>query len=185
MDWSCFPVLSTDRLLLRDIALSDAKEIYMIYSDPKVSEFDSFSPYRTIGEARDMISSFRKEFQEGKQIRWGIATKADNRLVGTCEFMSFDDASRRCEIGCGLMSSQWSKGYMREALEAIIAYGFSVLDLNRIKACILSGNGASVRLFRKLGFTFEGVLREKEYFKGQFHNEIMMSMLLGDYKLRF
>lgn len=183
MVWNDYPMLNTDRLVLREILLSDAKDIYSIYSDPKTAEFDSFVPIKAIGEARDMICSYRRDFEAKKQIRWGIAGKSDNRLIGTCEFMNFDCISRRCEIGCGLVSSEWGKGYMKEALEAIIAYGFNLLGLNRIEACIVMGNTASVRLFRRLGFTYEGVLREKEYFKGRFHSEIVMSLLFADYCL--
>ena len=183
MDWNSFPLLNTDRLVLREIAISDTNAIYVVYKDPKVAEYDSFAPVKTLDEVRDMIYNYRKEFAEEKQIRWGIAAKTDNRLIGTCEFMNFDDESRRCEIGCGLVSSEWSKGYMSEALRSIIDFGFAVLDLNRIEACIVSGNSASVRLFRKLGFVYEGVAREKEFFKGKFHDEIIMSMLRADYNL--
>ncbi|MHB1394306.1 MAG: GNAT family N-acetyltransferase [Clostridia bacterium] len=183
MDWNDFPILNTNRLVLREITLSDTNAIHEIYIDPRVAEYDSFAPIRTIGEARNIIHNYRKEYKENKRIRWGIARRTDNRMIGTCVFMNFDDVSRRCEIGCGLVSSEWNKGYMAEALESLIDYGFAVLELNRIEACIISGNRASVRLFRKLGFIYEGVAREREYFKGRFHNEIIMSMLRGDYTL--
>ncbi len=181
MDWNDFPVLSTKRLLLREITISDTNDIYVICSDPRIAEYDSFAPVTTMGEARSMIYNFRKEYWERKQIRWGIALRADDRLIGTCEFMNFDNVSRRCEVGCGLVSSEWNKGYMAEALGSIIDYGFAILGLNRIEACIVSENSASVRLFGKLGFVYEGVAREKEFFKGRFHNEIIMSMLRHDY----
>jgi ribosomal-protein-alanine N-acetyltransferase len=181
MNWNEFPILNTNRLLLREIALRDTNDIYEIYKDPKVAEFDSFPPVRTVGEARNIISNYRKEYKDRKRIRWGIVRRTDNRMIGTCVFMDLDHTSRRCEIGCGLLSSEWNRGYMAEALESLIAYGFDVLDLNRIEAYIISGNSASVRLFRKLGFTDEGLLREREYFKGKFHDEILMSMLCSHY----
>lgn len=183
MNWNSFPLLYTKRLVLREIEFSDANDIFAIYSDPRIAEFDSFSPVATISEARDMICGYRREFQEKRQIRWGIGERTADRLIGTCEFMNFNEASRQCEIGCGLVSSEWSKGYMKEALEAILRYGFEEMGLNRIEAFIVSGNCASVCLFRKMGFIHEGVLREKEYFKGRFHNEIIMSMLRNDYIL--
>ncbi len=183
MDWNVFPILNTNRLVLREITLSDTNDIHELYIDPKVAEYDSFAPIRTIGEARNIIYNYRREYKEKKQIRWGIVRRTDNRMIGTCAFMNFDYASRRCEIGCGLVSSEWNKGYMAEALRPLIDFGFAVLELNRIEACIISGNSASVRLFRKLGFTYEGVAREREYFKGRFHNEIIMSMLRSDYNL--
>lgn len=183
MDWNDFPILNTNRLVLREIALGDTNAIYEIYSDPKVAEYDSFAPVRTIGEARNIIHNYRRDFKEKKQIRWGIVRKADNSMIGTCVFMNFDHTSRRCEIGCGLVSREWNKGFMAEALEPLVDYGFDVLGLNRIEAYIISGNSASVRLFRKLGFSYEGMVREREYFKGRFHNEIIMSMLRSDYNL--
>lgn len=182
MNWSNFPILNTDRLLLREISLNDVNAIYEMYSDPKVAEYDSFAPVRTIGEARNIIHNYRKDFREKKQIRWGIVRKSDNNMIGTCVFMNLDDTSRRCEIGCGLVSSEWNKGFMTEALEPIIEYGFEVFNFNRIEAYIISGNSASVKLFRKLGFIHEGVVREREYFKGNFHDEIIMSILRSDYK---
>ena len=183
MDWNDFPILDTNRLVLREITLSDTNSIYEIYRDPRVAEYDSFPPIRTIGEARNTIHNYRRDFKEKKQMRWGIVRRTDNCMIGTCVFMNFDYTSRRCEVGCGLVSSEWNKGYMAEALRSLIDYGFDMLGLNRIEAYIILGNSASVRLFGKLGFAYEGVVREREYFKGRFHNEIIMSMLRSDYNL--
>lgn len=177
-----FPVLETERLVLRRILPEDVAAVYRIYSDPKVAEYDTFMPIDSMAAARSIIANYNREFEQGQGIRWGIAQKEDNCIIGTCGFMNFNWNSRRCEIGFGLATAQSGKGIATEAVGKITAYGFEVLELNRIEGFVDVRNTASVRLLRRLNFVQEGVLREREYFKGLLHDETVMAILKSDYR---
>ncbi len=66
---------------------------------------------------------------------------------------------------------------MTEALEAMLRFGFDAMSLNRIEADVTVGNDASVRVLEKLGFQREGLLRQRGYWKGSYHDLWLFSLL--------
>ena len=87
------------------------------------------------------------------------------------------------EIGYELAKAHWRQGIMTEALFAVIEFGFQAIALNRIEAMVMLENTASFKLLQKLGFLEEGILREYGYWKGQFHDLRIFSLLKKDYQL--
>jgi RimJ/RimL family protein N-acetyltransferase len=79
----------------------------------------------------------------------------------------FVDASRRCEMGYALARAHWGGGYVSEALRALLNFGFTALDLNRIEADVDPRNGASARVLEKLGFQKEGFMPERWIVQGE------------------
>jgi RimJ/RimL family protein N-acetyltransferase len=94
-------------------------------------------------------------------LRLGIELSQGESLIGTCTLFNINFKCRRAEVGYGLGASAWGKGYMREALLALIDYGFRELNLNRIEADIDPRNAASAKTLGRLGFAQEGLLRER------------------------
>ena len=93
----------------------------------------------------------------------------------------FNQGARRAEIGYDLTQKQWGKGYATEAVKAVIDFGFNRMNLNRIEATITPGNDASVQVLKKLNFTREGIVRERDLIKGQLEDGIIMSLLRREY----
>ena len=178
-----FPVLTTERLTLREITVGDVDSIYGIYSDPKVAEYDDFNPIESKEVAMKVIHKFQLEFEEHEQIRWGIARKSDNTLIGTCGPGNFESSAQRCEIGYDLLQSEWNKGYMTEALKAMVAFLFEEMGFNRVEAFVTPGNEGSIRVLQKVNFVEEGLLRERDFFKGCFQDGIIFAILKRDYEL--
>ncbi len=176
-----FPVLVTDRLVLREINRSDVDEVYEIFSSIEVAEFSSHYPVKSKEQVLRGIDRWKAEYVNKEQIRWGIALKDSDILIGTCCLGDFDEDARRCEIGYHLSYNYWSKGYMTEALKAMVTYGFEKGDINRVEAFVTPGNFASVLVLKKLGFVEEGLLRQRDFFKGQFQDGIVLGMLKSDY----
>jgi ribosomal-protein-alanine N-acetyltransferase len=127
------------------------------------------------------IERYNKELEENEEITWGIILKGTNKLIGTCCLGDFDEGARRAEIGYDITQGEWSKGYATEALEVVINFGFNIMNLNRIEATITPGNDASVRVLKKLNFTQEGIVRERDLIKGKLEDGIIMSILNRDY----
>ncbi|MEZ4663110.1 MAG: GNAT family protein [Caldilineaceae bacterium] len=180
--FGAFPQLETPNLHLRELTEDDAADLLAVFADEEVTRFYDLYAYESEGEALELIDFFTESFEVERSIRWGIARKTDNRLVGTCGYVSL--RRFRGEIGYELNRAFWRQGIMKEALAAIIQFGFEQLKLNRIEALVMVENAASAGLLRSLGFHEEGILREHDYFKGQFHDMRCFALLRREWKPR-
>jgi len=75
---------------------------------------------------------FRKRYEEGSVIRWGIELKETNPLIGTCGVHLINQNHKRAEVDYELDDTYWGKGYASEALQAILTYGFETMQFIRI-----------------------------------------------------
>ena len=139
-----FPVLHTRRLRLRPIKASEIETFNDIshYAGKEVHATD---------QGATLLQRLRRDFQEGKAIHWGIQLKSEARLIGTCGFYR-GFADREGEVGYVLLPPYRGRGLMREAVRAMIDYGFQELQLYRIVAYTSDDHVASVRLLQDLGF---------------------------------
>lgn len=153
--------LQTNRLLLRPLQESDAPALLTIFSDEKVMQYWSTPPWDSIEIAQAPIARVLKAMAEGTSIRLGIERAKDHALIGTVSLFDLNEQCRRAEIGYGMAHSAWGKGYMNEALSALLDFGFTQLNLNRVEADIDTRNIASVKSLERLGFSREGYLRER------------------------
>lgn len=174
-----FPELEPDKLILRETTLSDAEAIFQIFSDNDVTQYHNLDTTTDINQVTFLIQQREERFRNKQGIRWGIARKEDNIIIGSCGFSY--GTSFNAEIGYELAKSNWRKGYMTEALKAIIMFGFEKLEFNRIQALVMLENQASIKLLEKLKFTQEGVLRDYGYWKEQYHDLKMFSILKREF----
>jgi [ribosomal protein S5]-alanine N-acetyltransferase len=174
-----FPQLETENLILRETKLSDAPAIFEIFTNEDVLKYHDVEAATNIQQIEFLIKSRAERFKNKERIRWGIAKKENDVIIGSCGY-SIKNAFR-AEIGYELAKAHWQKGIMSEALKAAIAWGFHSLELNRIEAMVMLGNIASMQVLNKLGFSEEGVLKEYGFWKGQFHDLKIFSLLKKDY----
>jgi ribosomal-protein-alanine N-acetyltransferase len=176
-----FPQLETENLILRQIQLTDAEAMFKIFSDPSVTQYHDLDTATRIEQVQLLINRRAEFFKNGRRIRWGIARRTDNMIIGSCGYSHFGQASFRAELGYELAQAHWRKGVMTEALKVIVGFGFEEMRLNRIEAMVMLENIASIRLLEKLGFQEEGILREYGYWKGKFHDLKLFSRLKKDW----
>ena len=131
-----FPIIMTERLILREITHADTHAIFKNFSDPDIANWFFDEPLSEIGQASKFIDQFVSEFQLGEGITWAIALKENNECIGTCGYGSVELGASG-EIGFDLAKEHWGKGFMREGLVAIIDYGFSVLNLLKIRGAYI------------------------------------------------
>jgi ribosomal-protein-alanine N-acetyltransferase len=174
-----FPQLVTENLILRETTLADTPAVFQVFANDEVTKYHDIETLTSLEQAQFLIKRRAERFQNQQGIRWGIARKEDNLIIGSCGY-----SIRNCfqaEIGYELAREHWRKGLMTEALKAIIQWGFSQLDLNRIEALVMVENNASIKLLANLKFVEEGLLREYGFWKGQFHDLKIFSLLRKDY----
>lgn len=103
--------------------------------------------------------------------------------IGKCGFHTWQARHSRAEIGYGIdMESFKRKGLMKEALKAILHYGFGEMGLNRVEAFIGPGNIASASLVEGLGFIKEGLLRGHYCKDGDIQDSACYGLLKPEYE---
>ena len=153
--WDTIPTLRTPRLDLRALTPRDRADLFAIYGDAVVMAFTSDPAFPDLTYVDQMLGSVARLFAQRSSLEWGVSLRSAERIIGTCGLHSFDVEQQGAEIGCILGRTYWGQGFMREALSAVIAFGFDRFDLQRIKADIDASNGRSLALFQQLGFTPE------------------------------
>ncbi len=173
--------LETQRLRLKPIELNDAPSLFTFWSDPIVSKHMNIETFLEVSQAEQMILLLQKLSVEQKACRWTIILKHTSQVIGSCGFNYFDLANERTEIGYDLGYPFWGNGYVPEALQSLLSFGFHELGLNRIEAKVEPENVNSRKVLKKLHFVEEGTLRQYEKSKGQFVDLIMFSVLRNDW----
>ncbi|MDZ5471997.1 GNAT family protein [Bacillus sp. 31A1R] len=176
-----FPELETDRFILRKLKMSDAPNMFDYFSKDEVTKYYDLATFTSEQQATDLIERLLTRFEEGKQIRWGIALKETDNLIGTCGFHSIEPEHSKVEIGYELHPNYWNKGVMSEVISKILDYGFNKMELNRVEAFYDPENIASRKVLEKNGFIFEGVLRKRFFEKGNFLDGAISAILKEDY----
>lgn len=172
-----FPLIETERLILREIRPEDRNEVFEVYSNAEAMKYFGKIPFTLIEEADERIATTQKAFADKEGIRWGISLKPENKLIGSAGIWRIDKTHFRGEVGYELLPHQWRKGIMHEALVPIINFGFEKINLHTIEACTDPENLSSRKLLEKLGFEQEGYLKENFYFGGEFLDTVLYSLI--------
>lgn len=182
-DYFEFPVLTTERLILREVRLSDAPDLLVFRGDPYVQRFNS-RPLQSVAEAETAVRETHAAFSAKESLVWGVALNENNKVIGGVGFYNWSRYHRRAEIGYDLARSYWGYGYGSEAVTAILRFGFEQMKLHRIYARTIADNHESVNLLEKLGFAREGTQREYSWEDdGEFHDSAMYGLLRSEFSL--
>jgi ribosomal-protein-alanine N-acetyltransferase len=176
-----FPELETKRLRLRQLEPDDAAAVFRILADAEVTRFHDLDTFMELEQAGRLIARQADRFEQMSGVRWGLARKTDGVVIGTCGYV-FNEAHAAAGLGYELGRPYWRQGFMSEALQAAIRFGFERLGLNRIQALVMPGNLASAGLLQSLGFQDEGLLREYAFFKGGFQDLHCFSLLKREFR---
>ena len=177
IDFSKFPVIETERLLLRQIAHDDAPIIFRLRSDMEVMRYLDRPAAKTIEDAHELISRIDNSLANGDGITWGITLKSGGNLIGTAGHWRIMKEHFRAEIGY-MLDPQWQgKGLMQEVMDKLLDYGFSTLGLHSVEANVNPGNIASIRLLERNNFVREAYFRENYFYDGKFLDSLIYSKL--------
>jgi RimJ/RimL family protein N-acetyltransferase len=182
MDWQRLPTISTSRLTLRWITNEDVDDLFAIFSNVEVMRYWSTPPLADRDAAVALLNEIHDSFKRQAMLKWGVARKADNRIIGTTTLYNLDFANRRAEVGYALGREYWGRGYMQEALQALLSYCFETLDLRRLEADVDPRNQASIQTLERLGFQREGYLRERWEIAGEIQDALFYGLLRPEWK---
>lgn len=181
MDWKRLPTINGSRVYLRWISAEDLDALYNIFSNPEVMRYWSTPPLMDRGAAKELLCEIHDGFRQRTFLKWGIVPLGEETMIGTVMLFNMDFDHRRAEMGYALDRAHWGKGYMSEALQAVLGYAFEVLNLHRIEADVDPRNAASIRTLERLGFQREGYLRERWQVSGEIQDAFFYGLLRPDY----
>ncbi|AZA81457.1 GNAT family N-acetyltransferase [Chryseobacterium lactis] len=163
-----FPVLETERLILRQLTLSDSQDVFEYFSQDQVMKYYDLEAFKSLEDARNIIEHFNTEFENGKGFRWALELKSEKKVIGTCGYHNWYREHFRAEIGYELNPLFWKQSFMKEAILPILTFGFESMQLHRVDAFIDPDNISSEKLLTSLNFQEEGTMKDYFFEKGKF-----------------
>lgn len=158
-DIPAVPVLETSRLRLRPWLETDAAAIHAAFGDAATMRFWDALPATGIAETASRIRR-SKEVSPEWHAAFAVALRTGDQVVGMVNYHARVPLNRRLAVGW-IIATPWRRqGIMHEAVSALLDHCFDALDSHRIEARIEPGNLASATLAERLGFRFEGLMRD-------------------------
>ncbi|MBC6310860.1 GNAT family N-acetyltransferase [Listeria sp. FSL L7-1582] len=148
-----FPILHTQRLILRQINTADISAIFALRSDSEVATFQERALHQNLEESGAFIDKINVGINNNNWIFWAITLAETDELIGTACLWNFSDEGTRADLGYELLPRFQGSGYMHEALPPVLDYGFKQLHLQKIDGVTHKNNNRSTQLLKKLEFT--------------------------------
>ncbi|UCF10713.1 MAG: GNAT family N-acetyltransferase [Candidatus Bipolaricaulota bacterium] len=142
----------------------------------------------TLGRRTPMSRSMEREwllgqYKDDTTFSLAIVLRDGDRHIGNAGLHGIQRVDRSAEFGLLVGDkTEWGKGYGTQAGRLVIDHGFRQLGLHRIWLRVFAFNERAHRVYEKIGFTHEGVLRESYYAGGTFHDTVVMSILASEWK---
>lgn len=172
-----FPVLSTERLILRQVNKGDANETFFLRSDERVLQFLGMAPAASIEEDLLFIKKINELESNNEAITWGIILKGSERLFGTICYWNITKEHFKAELGYALHPDLHGTGIMQEALSEVLKFGFSTIKLHSIEAKVDPLNASSIKLLNRNNFIKEGLFKEDYFYNRKFLDTAVYSLL--------
>jgi len=147
-----FPILTTERLTLRQLVINDEQEIFTLRSDSETNKYLDRQKSNTIDDARNFIIKINENINKNDSLYWAITLSDKNIVVGTICLFNFADENDKCEIGYELLTNFQGQGIMTEAAKKVIDYAFNTIKIQKIEAFFHRENQRSIKLLKKFSF---------------------------------
>lgn len=171
MIYAAFEELHTSRLNLRKIGMDDLQLYYTrLGSSGEVTKYMFFQPHKDISESVASIEKALKRYEIGRNYRWAIALRENNDIIGVIDLLKFDEEANSCSFAYMLGQDFWGKGYGTEALNAVMEFAFTKMEIEKIEAEHFGANIASGAVMRKVGMTYQGTVPAKYEKNGIFYD---------------
>lgn len=172
-----FPVLQTERLLLRQIQLKDAQEILQMRQNKRVNQFIARNSMTGLEAAAELVKKTSDAFESKTGIGWAGILRDGSGIIGTCGFNRIDYLNNRAEIGGELAVDYWGKNIAVEAVKAIVSFGFEQMNLHAIEAFVSPENRGAIHLLESLGFEKEAHFKDRICFNGAYLDMAVYTLL--------
>lgn len=176
--------IESERLLVRLVDKSDLPALLEVNSNEEVTALLPYARWESIADGVAWLERMEAIQDTGLALQFVVVSKSSGLAIGTCLLFRFEQGSARAELGYALGRAYWGRGLMHEALEALIGSAFAGMGLRRLEAEVDPRNRSSARLLRRLGFTREGLLRQRWVTKGEVKDVEMYGLLRDEWPRR-
>jgi ribosomal-protein-alanine N-acetyltransferase len=156
--------LETKRLILKQPALSDFDELFLLRTDPQVMQYIGTGTIQTKEQVKDFVEMGISYSAEYGMSFYSVFEKETNNFVGQAGLfhLGFNIKQPDIELAYRLNTQYWNKGYASELARALIDYGFNQLSLPKIVAVVHPQNERSRRVMEKSGMSYHGMIDYKD-----------------------
>jgi RimJ/RimL family protein N-acetyltransferase len=173
------PFLIGTKLYLRPLEREDAKQCAAWFNDPDIIR--TLLAYRPVN-LRAEEEFIDKALQSEHELVLGIALQGSEHLIGGTGLHRMDFRNRHAGFGITIgEKEEWGKGYGTEAARLMVAHAFETLNLNRVWLHVYEYNQRGIRVYERIGFQKEGVLRQDTYREGRYWDTIVMGILKSEF----
>lgn len=176
INFSPFPNLETDRLVLRRIHQDDIRDLFEMRNDVRMHEHTDTKPDTTTAETEAYVVKMNKGIADGRWIIWAIEHKNARKVIGTISIWNIDSEKNSGELGFGILPSYQGQGLMKEALLRVITYGFDDMNLRVIEAYTEENNITSVKLLEGCSFSETKRVDENGYINNMVYRMIVYGL---------
>jgi ribosomal-protein-alanine N-acetyltransferase len=173
----------THRLLLRRFNLNDAVDMFCNWAnDDEVTKYLAWSSHENIETTKQVIANWIGSYDSMETYHWAIFPSDFKKPIGSISVTALSDKNEKCEVGYCISRRFWGKGYVTEALKAVISFLFEDIGFERIAAFHHIENTASAKVMLKAGMKYEGRIRK--YIKnncGEFKDCDLYSIIKEEY----
>jgi ribosomal-protein-alanine N-acetyltransferase len=174
-----FPELTTKRYLLQEIKEEDQPFIFEGLSHPQVIPFYGVS-YKTFEDTKVQMDFYRTMQEADSGTWWKIVAKDNFEKVGAIGYNNYQKQHGRAEVGYWLLPVYWGQGVIAEVFPVIIDFMLREKKVHRIEALVETGNTASEKVLKRMGFIYEGCMRDCEIKNGSYISLSIYSLLSTD-----
>lgn len=163
---------------IRDFTLDDIDAAQAIVGDPRVTESLSFDA-RTREQTETMLRGVTERAILEPRTEYYLAVNVDEQLIGFVRLGL--NGVQAAKLGYAIHADHWVKGYATDAARTMIGFGFGQLGLHRISAAIGPDNAGSIALSARLGFVYEGRIRDHVYTNSRWRDSLLYSVLAHEW----
>ena len=144
----------------------------------------NYSPYapKSLDEVLKAFDGEEESGYRGNDAFVPFAIVVDDEVVGTCCFWGIDLHNRRAHLGIGIGEQFRGRGVGTDACRVLLRYAFVDRGFNRVQLEVLATNAGAIRAYEKAGFVVDGVMRKAAWVRGEFVDEVYMSVLASDWR---
>lgn len=172
-------MLKSAHVALTALRPEDSPSLWQWINDRELVLFNS--SYRPVSQAEHdtWFESIRKR---SDVFIFGIRLWETDQLIGSCQLHSINSISRSAELQIRLgVSAERGKGYGTEAVNLLLQFAFSDLNLHRVYLHVFATNPRAIQVYEKCGFVREGILRDAAFIDDRYVDVLVMGILREEY----
>jgi aminoglycoside 6'-N-acetyltransferase len=177
-------IITTERLILRPMVLSDVNDLYEYQSDPETVRYIPW-PARTNEQVKEAVEKVLKDIKfdnAGDYLNYVWEVKETGKVIGQGNLNYISKEHKRAEVGWVINRKMQGQGYATEATRALINSAFVDHDFHRVIAYIDIRNAESIKLAQRLNLRLEATYQKDEWFKGEWTSAHLFAVLKDEWK---